>query len=283
MSATALAAQLARTALYVVEDLPHTLLLGDDALALLSGLRTALGMLARDGDATPGPDEEEVDDFDPCAPKSFAAAKEIVYAAWPPPWRADPKIGRDASIAWWRLLVGHQYWNLLLFFARDAAEQTARAFAEGDDDRGATLLRQTAVLFRATTACMWFSSAFPIALYHDVLRPTMEEGEAIDAQAQHISYALLKRAIVAMKSALETRHGKDRSRWPDLVFKAAREFVEVYLQDMEQHIRVAASKVGMDASLAQKVWQRDLPPTMRTKNAMELLRDMASMRARDWR
>ncbi|HEY4222863.1 MAG TPA: hypothetical protein VGO62_16010, partial [Myxococcota bacterium] len=108
-------------------------------------------------------------------------------------------------------------------------------------------------------------------------------GEAIDAQLQHVSYTLLKRSIASMKSALEERHGKDRARWPDLVFKAAREFAEIYVQDMEQHIRVAATKVGMDASLAQKVWQRDLPSTMRVKNAMELLRDMSAIRVRDWR
>ena len=39
----------------------------------------------------------------------------------------------------------------------------------------------------------------------------------------------------------------------------------------------------MDASLAQKVWQSQMPPNLRLKNAMDLLRDMSSMRAKEWK
>jgi hypothetical protein len=251
---------LALVALAVVEDLPHTLLNWDEMVALLKGMAVYFAAFGPAGDVA-------------------ARAGSERTAEWPLPWQSEVETaGRTVAIAYFRLLVGHHWWQQLTILAREYFERSAAAFAAGEDDEAAHWLQQATWLFRSTTACMWFASIFPQHTYQAELRPTMVETDSVDAQQQHLSYNLLKEGIRQLKRSLEER----TTPLSGLAFKAVKEFYEVYLQDMEQHILIASSKVGMDASLAQKVWQRDLPPNLRTKNAMDLLRDMAGMRQKEW-
>lgn len=257
---------LAFVALALVDDLPHALLNWDEMIALLKGLSLYFAWIVSAAEYTlPTPPP-------PAAPTN-----------WPQPWQSEAEtVGRTVAIAYYRLLVGHHWWQHLTILARDCFERSAAAFAQGDDEAGTHWLGQATWLFRSTTACMWYASIFPLHTYQTELRPTMVETDAVDAQAQHLAYNLLKQAINQLKHTLDERNSLGNSPLSGQAHQAVKEFYEVFVQDMEQHILIASSKVGMDASLAQKVWQHTLPPNIRPKNAMDLLRDMATMRQREW-
>jgi hypothetical protein len=129
---------------------------------------------------------------------------------------------------------------------------------------------------------MWYASIFPLQTYQTELRPTMVETDSIDAQQQHLTYNLLKHGIKRFKTVMETRVTNNQPLHSEQTYTILKQFHEYYVQDMEQHILVASSKVGLDASLAQKIWQSKLPANVRAKNAMDLLRDMAGLRRKDW-
>ncbi|MFN8413697.1 MAG: hypothetical protein U0Z26_15045 [Anaerolineales bacterium] len=255
--------------LAVVEDLPHTLLNWDEEISLLAALTEMFSWILPEG--------MEVES------NSQSGKKPLVAEAKLPLWQSEAEnVGRTISIAYYRLLIGHHIWQHFNIFARECFEHSADEFAKGNDQQGTQWLWKATRLFRGTTASMWYASIFPLQTYQAELRPTMVETESIDAQQQHLTYNLLKQAIKQFKITLEERVATNQPLQSEQAYTVLKQFHEYYVQDMEQHILVAASKVGLDASLAQKIWQSKLPANTRAKNAMDLLRDMAGLRRKDW-
>ena len=278
MTQRQLAAQIAITSLGIIDDLPYMLLNLDEMTALLNAVAILFGAVWK-GLAPLAHQVHEARDEDAATGAAIPAGSH-----WPAPDAATAGAApRDVRIAYRRLIAGHHFWNLTTLFCADTFLHGEAAFARGDDEAGAHLLRQAAMLIRAGTAAMWFASIFPMSLYQSALRPTMAETETRDGSTQHLTYTMEKIALTRLREALTARFGANKAQWPDLVYMAMKDFYEMFMQDMEQHILIASSKVGMDASLAQKVWQSEMPSTLRLKNAMDLLRDMAAMRAREWK
>lgn len=260
---------LAFVSLAVVEDLPHTLLNWDEEISLLAALTEMFSWILPEG--------MEVES------NSQSGKKPLVAEVKLPLWQSEAEnVGRTISIAYYRLLIGHHIWQHFNIFARECFEHSADEFAKGNDQQGTQWLWKATRLFRGTTASMWYASIFPLQTYQAELRPTMVETDSIDAQQQHLTYNLLKQAIKQFKATLEERVATNQPLQSEQAYTVLKQFHEYYVQDMEQHILVAASKVGLDASLAQKIWQSKLPANTRAKNAMDLLRDMAGLRRKDW-
>lgn len=260
---------LAFVSLAVVEDLPHTLLNWDEEIALLASLTEMFSWILPEGME---------------AESSLQSGKPPISSETSLPlWQSEAKnVGRTISIAYYRLLIGHHIWQHINIFARECFEHSADEFAQGNDEEGTRWLWKATRLFRGTTASMWYASIFPLQTYQAELRPTMVETDSIDAQQQHLTYNLLKQGIKQFKLTMEERAASNKPLHSEQTYTVLKQFHEYYVQDMEQHILVASSKVGLDASLAQKVWQSKLPANTRTKNAMDLLRDMAGIRRKDW-
>lgn len=259
---------MAFVSLEVVEDLPHSLLNWDELTSLILALTIQFDWTL--------PETASLDIAD-----SLGESEPVSPA--PPPWRSEVEgVGRTVAISWFRLLAGHHLWQHFSVIAREYFEISAEAFAHGDDEQATETLWKATRIFRATTATMWYASIFPRKTYQVELRPTMVETDSIDAQLQHLTYNLLKQSIKKLKAALDERIQTNRPLRTAQAYAALKEFYEFFVQDMEQHILVATSKVGLDSSLAQKVWQETLPPNTRIKNAMDLLRDMAVLRQKEW-
>lgn len=263
MSARAWLGSLAFVALSVVEDLPYILLNLDETLALLNAITIQFAWSLPDGE--------------------FSTPALPARPTPTPPWQSEVDAhGRTVAIAYFRLLVGHHIWQHFSVMARELFDESAQAFAAQRDTEATEKLWKATHLFRGTTATMWYASIFPRKIYQNELRPTMVETDAIDAQVQHLTYNLLKLSIKKLKATLEARIQSGQPLQSQRAFEILQEFYELYVQDMEQHVFVAHSRVWLDSSLAQKVWQAKLPPQSRTKNAMDLLRDMAVLRRKDW-
>lgn len=260
---------LAFVSLAVVEDLPHTLLNWDEEISLLAALTEMFSWILPEG----------------MEAESNLQSGELPVSSETrlPLWQSEAgNVGRTVSIAYYRLLIGHHIWQHINIFARECFEHSADEFAKGNDEEGTRWLWKATRLFRGTTASMWYASIFPLQTYQAELRPTMVETDSIDAQQQHLTYNLLKQGIKQFKLTMEERVATNQPLQSEQAYTVLKQFHEYYVQDMEQHILVAASKVGLDASLAQKIWQSKLPANTRTKNAMDLLRDMAGIRRKDW-
>lgn len=254
--------------LATVEDLPYTLLNWDEVISLLAAITEMFAWALPEGmDPTPSSESE-----------SLPLAAETK-----PLWQSEAEnVGRTVAIAYYRLLIGHHIWQHINIVGRECFEHSAEAFEKGDDEEGTRWLFKATRLFRGTTASMWYASIFPLQTYQTELRPTMVETDSIDAQQQHLTYNLLKHGIKRFKTVMETRVANNQPLHSEQTYTILKQFHEYYVQDMEQHILVASSKVGLDASLAQKIWQSKLPANVRAKNAMDLLRDMAGLRRKDW-
>ena len=259
---------MAFVSLELVEDLPHSLLNWDELTALILAITIQFDWTLPENTALESP-------ADPGSPEPVSAAA--------PPWQDEIEgVGRTVAISYFRLLVGHHIWQHFSVMARECFERSAAAFASRQDDEATAWLWKATRLFRATTSTMWYASIFPRQTYQVELRPTMVETDSVDAQLQHLTYNLLKQSIKKLKAALDERAQNQAPLQSMQAYAALKEFYEFFVQDMEQHILVATSKVGLDSSLAQKIWQEKLPPNTRTKNAMDLLRDMAVLRQKEW-
>lgn len=149
---------------------------------------------------------------------------------------------------------GHH--SFAIFAIAERAELLAieRALHDADEAAVVAHLRNAAVLRRAIAAAQWYASEFPMPVYRDVLRPTMVATGARGgfSGTQNADYRRLKEARESAIEALFTAYGTDGSAWPPPVYAALQALHEMEVQAAEHHVLVAASKVDVDQSLAQK-------------------------------
>jgi 3-phenylpropionate/trans-cinnamate dioxygenase ferredoxin subunit len=152
----------------------------------------------------------------------------------------------------WRL--GHHLFAYCAMFARDALAAARAALPQRDAAAVASALALAGVHARAKASAMWYTSEFPIAFYLDSVRPTMENVPT------HVGFSGSQNADFrtmqwererAVEDLFET-FGTDAAAWPSDALAALMTFNEMEIQAAELHVLVAASKVRLDRSLAQK-------------------------------
>jgi 3-phenylpropionate/trans-cinnamate dioxygenase ferredoxin component len=138
----------------------------------------------------------------------------------------------------WR--TGHHVYALCAMHARDA-------LLAGDFVTAAPFVR-------ALPAAQWYTSEFPIRTYLDVLRPTMEQAGARGgfSGTQNADYMRLSWTRERAVEALFEKYGGDAAAWPVQIYSDLMAFNEMEIEAAEHHVLVAASKVQLDGSLAQK-------------------------------
>jgi|GEM_PF-386500 len=194
---------------------------------------------------------------------------------------SDPFSGLDErgrGLLRWR--TGHDLFALCSMHAREAyvvVQQTLAAKPVDAVDRIAQALTQAGTFVRGLAAAQWYASEFPIAFYLDVLRPTMiatgaHGGFSGTQNADHHRMQWEReRAVEALFSA----YGTDAAGWPQPVYSALMLMNEIEIQAAEHHVLVAASKVRLDQSLAQKAIAAD------RSSAVAVLREQVDAAATD--
>ena len=195
----------------------------------------------------------------------------------------DPQ-ERAAQIAAYRWLLGVHLFNLATLYCRDGLMRARIAFERSDEGEGAQALRIASGFLRGTTASMWYSGNFSADTYQRhirpfIVRPGTSEGLS---GSEMLDYKHLKAEKERLRATLVTRYGRTLESWPPPVAAAVREFRATYIEDMEHHIRLASARIGGDISLAQKMWQAELPLDLTLKNAVDVLRDMAALRRQEF-
>ena len=190
-------------------------------------------------------------------------------APWPQ--AAAPEDEPDGARVWYRWVAGHHTFALCAIFARDALLRAQSAIESADADAVAAALNDAGLFVRATAAAMWYTADFPIKFYLEKMRPAMEASGARGgfSGTQNADYERYKAERERTVEALFEKFGNRASQWPPAVLAALTRFHEIEVQAAEHHVLVAASKVELDQSLAQKSTQ----PGGR-ESAVDILREV---------
>jgi len=262
MTGAQFAAQVAASWRELLADLPYAVLGIDDITALLRACRLMFESIA------------------PVFGTAVAGQTAPIDEARIGPLAPQPAPADDATIAFYRWTEGHHIFDLCAIFCRDRLLRVIQAVTDGDETAIVALLGEARQLLRATTAAMWYTTNFPLALYRDQLRPSMSHTGAHGgfSGTQNADYERMKTTKEQLKEALFSHFGDDPAAWPAAVYGAIVRFNEIDIEDTEHHILIAAAKVDMDESLAQMAWQ---PAQGTASNAVEALRDMAEAARQD--
>ena len=159
------------------------------------------------------------------------------------------------------------------------------AIVEGDEETGEAQLALADSFLRGTTAAMWYAGDFPANLYRDSVRPSMvmpgkTSGFSGD---QNADYNRMKDAKERLKEFLRQTYGPNLAGLSPRLRRAFMNFQEADIEDSEHHLMIAAHKVGTDQSLAQKEWQAELPGHIHRQKAVDVLREMAESKRREFK
>jgi len=278
MTLLQLTAQVVMTAQAILHDLPYTLLDRTQIVMLIANAGRMLATLR--GRLTGGPGG--LDDPASQPANSPTATARLAYRqCWAENLAGDET---NQTIAFYRWKVGHHFFNLCAIFCGDALRRAHEAIAASDEQWAVEQLALADSLLRGTTAAMWYAGDFPASLYRDYVRPSMVmPGQASGFSGdQNADYNRMKDAKEKLKEHLCQVYEPNLSGLAHRLRSAFLSFHEADIEDNEHHLIIAAHKVGMDQSLAQKEWQDELPVHIHRQMAVDVLREMAESKRREF-
>jgi|GEM_PF-498177 len=266
--------QCVSTVYALLGDLPFTMLAREEIIVLFTALYKLFNCFI----------EKESDDVPP-VPAMYVMQENNNLEATALLWTtlATDNVQRK-NIAMFRWLVGHHTFNLITTFLTAAVYNAIEAIEAGDNDTIMAELDRASTFLRAGVACEWYAANFSHAVYTDIVRPTMVRqdipgGDGFSGD-QNAEFNRFKVAKENLKRAVRSAY--DENKMPPYVEQALRQFVEMYVQDAEHHVLLAAAMVGNTPSIAQDEWQKDLPSGTPAQSAVDFLRDMVSARREEF-
>lgn len=279
MSGKQFVAQVVATCQCLLRDLPFTFLEIERLLTLTETVQTMFEFLTQNYRSDEKTRHSKKD--------GLALLKETTYRkSWSEIWNcsADEIDDWTNKVAVYRWCVGHHFFNLCAILGREHLEQAESALRDAEEERGAELILTARKFLRGAGAAMCYAANFPSEVYQNLIRPSMimtetPYGFSGSQNADHNHFKAAKKGLMQTVFAC---YGKEHNEWPSAVYSAVKAFHDSEIEDSELHILIAVSKVGTDSSLAQKIWQGRLPSGVRVKNAVDVLRDMAEMKRRQY-
>lgn len=290
MSFVQWAMQIVESSTYLLQDLPFAVLSIDEVAALVAAIQALFHRLVSELDGQTSESSGDIEQPS-VADRDFLATHHALIHHWQaitalaqspmPSSEETAKRERwEKQVTHYRWCVGHHFFFLCTIYCSDALHQAAHAFKQGEIDTAAEQLNLATGYLRGTTAAMWYASNFPAHFYQNQVRAYLNEvgPPGGPSGTMMLDYQHLLRGKEVLQQTLLSRYGNNPRQWPPLVRHTVQTFHEIYVEDMEQHTLLAASKVGIDSSLSQKVWQADLPSKFAVGNAIDTLRNMTSLR-----
>jgi len=273
-------AQVAATTQSVLLDLPFTILNIEEILNIIQAIKMMFELITHDF-------FQDGDQDTIVHTSSGLLQKSNGYQPrWLDAWQS-PKIDPpewNCKVAKYRWRVGHHFFNTCAIFCREWLLRANLAIESGDDDRAAELLNIASIFLRATSAATHYAGNFPATTYEQYTRQSMINMKSPNGFSgdQNLDYKRMKQAKDQLRSLVQNNKDRLLANTSALIYEALLQFREVYIEDMERHVLMAAAKVKLDTSLTQKVYQDALPPGMRLKSALDILRDMTNARRKEF-
>lgn len=266
--------QCVSTVYALLGDLPFTMLAREEIIVLFTALYKLFHCFL----------ENDIDDVPP-VPASYVMQENNNLEATALLWTtlATDNVQRK-NIAMFRWLVGHHTFNMITTFLTAAVYNAIEAIEAGDNETIIAELDLASTFLRAGVACEWYAANFSHAVYTDIVRPTMVRqdipgGDGFSGD-QNAEFNRFKVAKENLKRTVRSAY--DENKMPPIVEQALRQFVEMYVQDAEHHVLLAAAMVGNTPSIAQDEWQKDLPSGTPAQSAVDFLRDMVIARREEF-
>lgn len=155
----------------------------------------------------------------------------------------------DASILR-RWKIGHHLFNQLIICACRELDAAARTDEIEEITRH---LERVSVIFRGTTATMWYAESFPRSKYVLLVRPSMVEASRPEygfSGTDNLEYRFFKVSFNNLFARLEELFGPKRV-WPEPLRSSAMDFVRTRQLDLEHHTLLAEKVVNLGLSLKQ--------------------------------
>jgi len=216
------------------------------------------------------------------SPGEASVTTSPYHAAWQQAEAHTP--AWTEQVAFYRWQVGHHFFDLCAIFCADALQAAERAIREEAIQAGVHSLQQAETFLRGTTAAMWYAGNFSAQIYQQMIRPSMmmPGAPAGFSGDQNADYQCMKQAKQQLKKLLRGCYGNDLATMPPLLHQALLRFHAADIENDEHHLLIAAHTVGADQSLAQKEWQAELPENIYKPTALDVLREMAERKRREF-
>lgn len=274
LSPVQLLGQCVATTYAMLGDLPFTMLAREEIIVLFTALYKLFNCFL----------EREIEDVPPI-PATYVMQENNNLEAIALLWTTLATDGiQRKNIAMFRWLIGHHTFNMITLFLTAAVSNAILAIEAKDNDTIIAELDRASTYLRAGIACEWYAANFSHSVYNDIVRPTMIRrdipgGDGFSGD-QNAEFNRFKVAKENLKRAV--RDAYDDEGLPSDVEVALRQFVEMYVQDAEHHVLLAAAMVGNTPSIAQDEWQKDLPASTAVQSAVDFLRDMVIARREEF-
>ncbi len=266
MTAPQLLCQCVATTYALLGDLPYTMLAREEVEVLFMALYKMFHIFL----------VEDIDGIPP-VPAHYVGEEHRNLQATEVLWNtlATDNLQRR-NIAMFRWLVGHHLFDLITIFLTRSVHDAVDALQQGDEETVVTQLDYASTFLRAGIACEWYAANFSSQIYSEIVRPSMAQQDVPGGDGfsgdQNAEFNRFKHAKEVLKRALRNR------QLSPMVEQAVRQFVEMYVQDMEHHVLLASAMAGNSPSIAQEEWQKGLPEGQHVQSAVDFLRDMVSAR-----
>lgn len=274
LSPVQLLGQCVSTVYAMLGDLPFTMLAREEIIVMFTALYKLFQCFL----------DQDVERVPP-VPASYVMQENTNLEATALLWTtlATDSVQRK-NIAMFRWLVGHHTFNMITLFLTEAVNNAIKAIEAHDNRTIIAELDRASTFLRAGIACEWYAANFSNTIYTDIVRPTMirqdipgGDGFSGDQNAEFNRFKVAKENLKR-----SVRSAYDEAGLPSDVEGALRQFVEMYVQDAEHHVLLAAAMVGSTPSIAQDEWQKDLPGGTPAQSAVDFLRDMVSARREEF-
>ncbi|MBT9587682.1 hypothetical protein IV102_30360 [bacterium] len=168
---------------------------------------------------------------------------------------------------------GHHLFGLCCYYGRESLHAAMDSLDREDTTLTCSSIRQGATYLAASSAALAYTTDFPASRYLREIRSAMPAGFSGSHNSDFNHFKLLKGKL---QVALMQKWGPQSQQWPGEVVTALRYFREIDLLDLDQHILVAASRIGIGPSLKQ------IGAGEADTSALEALRNMAAARRHDF-
>jgi hypothetical protein len=186
-----------------------------------------------------------------------------------------------AGYRWYR---GHHCFLLFTQACVRRLDDAHFAALAAKPELAASALASAALLMRGLTAGMGYASAFPGSIYRSTIRPAINRagGPKGLSGTHHADYQALQQADARLKQHLRTGYGSNGANWPPTLLDAFLAYRRAEVAHTEQHVAIADAMVAGDNSLLSKTFYASLPPGGRPDSAVEILRDLAEAKRREF-
>jgi len=165
---------------------------------------------------------------------------------------------------------GHHLFGLCCYFCRYHLSLAASC---EEPQEVAGHLDLAGIHLWASSAAMAYTTDFPASLYQSEIRAHMPAGFSGSHNSDFNHLKLMKGKLAVH---FRQRWGAEPQQWPPEILRAVRHFRDLDLLDLDQHILVAASRIGFSPSLKQSAHGED------DLSALDGLRHVAQARRHDF-